>query len=158
LYKTDRGCRLQNFNYSKFDLLTLEKVLYSFESLCRVVSYIPNSSNSNSPLCSLPSPPSPPLTIPLTDLTQAVTVLARGRAVPEFPDPVWLRDFELQYIELEEVRLKKRSEPEWFVLIFFKPKTVFLILGSNLVFSILAMVSCSSHARSVCHLKKKKKN
>jgi hypothetical protein len=31
-------------------------------------------------------------------------VLARGRTLPDFPDPAWLKDFELQYIELEEVR------------------------------------------------------
>ena len=77
-----------------------------------MVSFIPNSSSNSSPLCSLPSLPSPPLTVPLTDLSQAVTgstVLARGRTVPEFPDPTWLRDFELQYIELEEVRLDVKA-------------------------------------------------
>jgi hypothetical protein len=70
--------------------------------VCRVVSYL-----SASQLCSPPSLPSPPLTVPLTDLSQAVTggtVLARGRTLPDFPDPAWLKDFELQYIELEEVR------------------------------------------------------
>ena len=53
-----------------------------------------------------PSLPSPPLTVPLTDLSATVAgvpPLTRSDTGVELPDPAWQPDFELQYIKLEEV-------------------------------------------------------
>lgn len=52
-----------------------------------------------------PSLPSPPLTVPLTDLTSAIAGVPPSdkKDTTELPDPAWQPDFELQYIELEEV-------------------------------------------------------
>jgi hypothetical protein len=117
-------------------------------SSCRVVSHI---SSAAGPLCSPPSLPSPPLTVPLLDLSQAVTVLARpGRAAhPDCPDPVWQRDFELQYIELEEVSdysslpfssNNVHNLSLWLVIFFPFSTTTF----ANLSFPTHLIIFCSS--------------
>ena len=73
---------------------------YSF----RVLSHSPADSTT---AVSEPSPPSPPLTVPLADLGPAVAGVpphSQDKAeVTELLDPAWRPDFELQYIELEEV-------------------------------------------------------
>ena len=72
---------------------------YSF----RVLSHSPDDSTT---AVSEPSPPSPPLTVPLADLGPAVAGVPHSQdkaEVTELLDPAWRPDFELQYIELEEV-------------------------------------------------------
>ena len=67
---------------------------YSF----RVLSHSPSDLTT---AVSEPSPPSPPLTVPLADLGPAVAGVPPS--LTELLDPAWRPDFELQYIELEEV-------------------------------------------------------
>ena len=67
---------------------------YSF----RVLSHSPTDLTT---AVSEPSPPSPPLTVPLADLGPAVAGVPPS--LTELLDPAWRPDFELQYIELEEV-------------------------------------------------------
>ena len=84
---------------------------YSF----RVVSHAPGTPA----LVSEPSPPSPPLTVPLADISCVVAPGLGGAAPPtsspaqaapsQLLDPAWRPDFELQYIELEEVGRGRRS-------------------------------------------------
>ena len=79
------------------------------DGLCIVDSLLPGEVYSFRVVCSppagppsLPPAPSPPLTVPLPDLPLAhPSPLAAPAA--QLPDPAWQPDFELQYIELEEV-------------------------------------------------------
>ena len=58
-------------------------------------------------LVSEPSPPSLPLTVPLSDLSSTVAGVPATKEdntdIRQLLDPAWRPDFELQYIELEEV-------------------------------------------------------
>ena len=74
---------------------------YSF----RVISHAPGDITA---LVSEPSQPSPPLTIPLSDLSSTVAGVPPPSSldktdITQLLDPAWRPDFELQYIELEEV-------------------------------------------------------
>lgn len=72
---------------------------YSF----RVVSHAPGDAAS---LVSEPSLPSTPLTVPLSDLSSTVAGVPSSSDhtnIAQLLDPAWRPDFELQYIELEEV-------------------------------------------------------
>ena len=72
---------------------------YSF----RVLSHAPGDS---SVMVSEPSQPSTPLTVPLSDLNSTVAGVPSSNDttdINQLLDPAWRPDFELQYIELEEV-------------------------------------------------------
>ena len=75
---------------------------YSF----RVLSHGGQSELAAS-LVSEPSPPSLPLTVPLSDLSSTVAGVPApaedNTDIRQLLDPAWRPDFELQYIELEEV-------------------------------------------------------
>ena len=74
---------------------------YSF----RVMSH--GQSEVAASLVSEPSPPSLPLTVPLSDLSSTVAGVPAPAGdttdIRQLLDPAWRPDFELQYIELEEV-------------------------------------------------------